>query len=245
MLPEAVRERVVTGVDVENVDQLMQLFLRVQPNVVINCVGLIKQISDSKDPLYAIPINAILPHRLARLCQLSDSRLIHLSTDCVFSGEKGYYTESDVPDAQDVYGRTKLLGEVDSQNAVTLRTSIIGHELSGTKSLLNWFLSQSKPVNGFKNAIFSGMPTVEIARIIHKFVLPNNSLTGLYHLSANPISKFDLLKLVSRIYNHEIDIIPDEKLVIDRSLDSSRFRNATGFRPGSWPQLIENMRNFG
>lgn len=245
MLPENVRERVITGIDVENVDQLTHLLLRVQPTVVINCVGLIKQIAEAKNPLYAIPINAVLPHRLARLCQLTGSRLIHLSTDCVFSGTKGNYKEGDLPDADDVYGRTKLLGEVDYPNAVTLRTSIIGHELTGNKSLLNWFLSQTNPVSGYKNAIFSGLPTLEIGRIIHKYVLADDSLTGLFHVSGNPISKYDLLKLISDVYGHNIEIVPDEKLIIDRSLDSSLFQTATGFKPRPWPELIISMRKFG
>ncbi|MBA4045730.1 MAG: NAD(P)-dependent oxidoreductase [Erythrobacter sp.] len=245
LLPEAVRDFVVTGIDVENTDQLTQLFARARPNLVINCIGLIKQLSDAKDPLAAIPINSILPHRLARLCELLDARLVHLSTDCVFSGDKGSYTEADVPDARDVYGRTKLLGEVDYPNAITLRTSIIGHELSSSKSLLNWFLSQRGTVNGFTRAVFSGLPTVEIARVIHQLVMPNPNLRGLYHLSVAPINKFDLLKLFAKAYGKQIEVVPNDNLVIDRSLDSTRFREATGFVPPSWPELIDTMRNFG
>jgi dTDP-4-dehydrorhamnose reductase len=245
LLPEAVRDHVVTGIDVENTDQLTQLFSRTRPDLVINCIGLIKQLSDAKDPLAAIPINSILPHRLARLCELAGARLVHLSTDCVFSGDKGNYTEADVPDAGDVYGRTKLLGEVDYPHAITLRTSIIGHELSGAKSLLNWFLSQQGSVNGFNRAVFSGLPTVEIARVIHQYVMPNPDLRGLYHLSVAPINKFDLLKLFAHAYGREIEIVPNDSLVIDRSLDSTRFRQATGFVPPSWPELVDTMRDFG
>lgn len=245
LLPSTVRDSVVTGVDVENTDQLMQLFSRTRPDLVINCIGLIKQLSDAKDPLAAIPINSILPHRLARLCELSGSRLVHLSTDCVFSGSKGNYTEDDIPDATDVYGRTKLLGEVDYPHALTLRTSIIGHELSGSKSLLNWFLSQQGAVNGFNRAVFSGLPTVEIARIIYEYVMPNPDLRGLYHLSADPINKFDLLLLFARFYEKQVEIVPNGALAIDRSLDSTRFRQSTGFEPRSWPALVETMRDFG
>ena len=172
------------------------------------------------------------------------ARLIHMSTDCVFSGSVGMYTESTFPDANDLYGRSKYLGEVDYLNAITLRTSIIGHELSGSKSLVCWFLSQMGSVKGFKKAIFSGLPTIEIAKVIRENVLPNTSLRGTYHLSVDPINKYDLLKLIARQYEKEIDIIPDESYVIDRSLNSERFRLATGFKPKPWPQLIKEMYEF-
>ena len=234
----------IPGVDVESLDSLTRLFAQVQPDVVINCVGIVKQLSEAEDPLVAIPINALLPHRLARLAAVRGARLVHLSTDCVFSGKKGDYRESDIPDAYDIYGRSKLLGEVDYPNAITLRTSIIGHELSGARSLINWFLQQETPVKGYKNAVFSGLPTVEIARIIKEFVIPNPRLHGLYHLSAEPINKFDLLNIVAKIYEKEIDIQSDESFVIDRSLNSDIFRSATGFKPEPWEELVNRMHAF-
>lgn len=243
-LPAELRDRIAPGGDIEDIDALVRMFDRWRPTLVINCVGLVKQLDDAKDPLAAIPVNAVLPHRLARLCALVDARLVHLSTDCVFSGHKGMYVESDLPDARDVYGRTKLLGEVDYPHALTLRTSIIGHELAGAHSLVCWFLEQQGATRGFSRAVFSGFPTVEIARIIDEHVLPNPALHGLYHLSAEPIDKFALLTLVARIYGKAIRIDPDPTLVIDRSLDSTRFRDATGFRPESWPTLIRRMHDF-
>lgn len=244
LLPADLRDRVAEGGDVEDMAALVRLFDRHRPTVVINCVGLVKQLDDAKDPLAAIPVNSILPHRLARLSSLIGARLVHLSTDCVFSGDKGMYLEGDLPDAHDVYGRTKLLGEVDYPHAVTLRTSIIGHELSGHHSLVCWFLSQEKAVRGFSRAIFSGFPTVEIARIVDRFVLPRPALSGLYHLSADPIDKFSLLKLVAATYGKAIRIDEDASFVIDRSLDSSRFRAATGFQPDDWPTLVQRMHDF-
>lgn len=244
LLPQKIQDRLVLGGDADDVDALVRVLDRHRPTVVINCVGLIKQLGEAKDPLAAIPINSVLPHRLARLCGLADARLIHLSTDCVFSGSRGMYREDDLPDAQDVYGRTKLLGEVDYPHALTLRTSIIGHELSGNNSLICWFLSQQGPVRGFSRAIFSGLPTVEIARVIDKFVLPKPELRGLYHLSAEPIDKFRLLQIVAQTYGKAVDIQKDDTLMIDRSLDSTRFRNATGYRPDAWPTLIERMQEF-
>jgi dTDP-4-dehydrorhamnose reductase len=244
-LPKELRGSVICGVDVENIDSLTGLFAKARPDVVINCIGLIKQLADADDPLAAIPINALLPHRLARLCEIAEARLVHMSTDCVFSGAKGMYTEADTSDAKDLYGRSKYLGEVDYPHAITLRTSIIGHELSSAHSLVGWFLAQQVGVKGFTRAIFSGLPTVELARVIRDHVIPHSELHGLYHVSAEPINKFDLLTLVAQAYGKSIPITPDDQFAIDRSLDSSRFRQATGYQPLSWPELVSRMREFG
>lgn len=241
---KAPRATLVSGVDVENLDCLTRLFANIQPDVIINCIGIVKQLPEANDPLTAIPINSLLPHRLARLAQVARARLIHVSTDCVFSGKKGNYVEDDVPDADDLYGRSKLIGEVNYDNTITLRTSIIGHELIGARSLIDWFLKQSEDVQGFRNAIFSGLPTVEVARIIHNLVIPDPSLHGLFHVSAKPISKFDLLLLVAKIYDKKIKIIPENNYVINRSLNSDRFIFATGFEPEPWEELIRRMHAF-
>ena len=245
LLPEALRASLIVGVDVENFDSLSRGIAAAKPDVVINCIGVVKQLSESDDPLTAIPINSLLPHRLARLCELAGARLVHISTDCVFSGRKGLYTEDDFPDANDLYGRSKYLGEVDYPNAVTLRTSIIGHELDGARSLVGWFLAQSGSVKGFTQAVFSGLPTVELARVVRDFVLQNPQLHGTHHVSAEPINKYDLLRLVAAAYGKSITIVPDASLVIDRSLVSTRFREATGYTPPPWPQLVQGMREFG
>jgi dTDP-4-dehydrorhamnose reductase len=241
---ETAQQHLLSGVDVENYDSLVSAFAIARPQLVVNCIGLVKQLADANNPLHALPINALLPHRLAALCAAVNARLIHISTDCVFSGHKGNYLESDFPDADDLYGRSKLLGEVDYPYAVTLRTSIIGHELAGNRSLICWFLSQQNKVKGFTNAIFSGLPTVELSYLIRDYVIPNESLHGLYHVSAEPINKFDLLNLVASVYDKTIEIVPDDSLVVDRSLDSTRFRTATGYRPPPWPELVRRMREF-
>jgi dTDP-4-dehydrorhamnose reductase len=245
LLPKNVHPNIVTGVDVESLDNLTSLFARLHPVVVVNCIGLVKQLAEADDPLSALPINAMLPHRLARLCEVAGARFVHMSTDCVFSGTKGMYTEADVADATDLYGRSKYIGEVDYPHAITLRTSIIGHELNGARSLVGWFLAQEGSVKGYKRAIFSGLPTVEIARIIRDFVIPHPELHGLYHVSAEPINKYDLLQLVAQVYGKTIEIIPDEKFAIDRSLDSSRFRELTGYMPSPWTELVQVMNKFG
>ena len=239
------RERLVVGLDVLSQDDLLEFFMQYRPDVVINCTGLIKQLSTANDPLAVLPINALLPHRLQKLAQLIGARLVHISTDCVYAGTQGQYVEADVSDAEDLYGKSKYIGEVhDSANAITLRTSIIGHELSGNKSLVDWFLSQSGSVKGYQKAIFSGLPTVEMARVIADYVLPNAALNGLYHVSAEAIDKYSLLKLVAEKYGKTIDIVADDAVAIDRSLDSSRFRQATGYLPPSWADLIVKMRDF-
>lgn len=240
----SLQQRLICGVDVENPDQLAALLERVRPQLVVNCVGLVKQLAQADDPLAALPVNALLPHRLARLSALCGARLVHISTDCVFSGSRGSYVESDQPDAVDLYGRSKLLGEVDAAHAVTLRTSIIGHELASAHGLVEWFLSQQGRVRGYRKAIFSGLPTVELARVIRDHVIPRPALRGLYHVSAAPIAKFDLLHLVAARYGKTIDIEPDDRVAIDRSLDSSRFRTETGYAPPAWPELVQVMHDF-
>lgn len=244
-LTATARGELLCGVDVENPDGLTGLLGDLRPDVVINCIGLVKQLSRAEDPLAALPINSLLPHRLARVCALIGARLVHFSTDCVFSGSRGSYTEQDFPDANDLYGRSKYLGEVDYPHAVTLRTSIIGHELRGSRSLIGWFLAQEGRVRGYRRAIFSGLPTVEMARLVRDHVLPQPQLRGLYHVSADPIDKYALLGLVATTYGKAIVIEPDDALVIDRSLESTRFRAATGYRSPPWPELVQSMRQFG
>lgn len=236
--------RLLSGVDVEQNDSLTQAFIRTRPQVVINCVGLIKQLADADDPLQAIPINSLLPHRLARLCELSGARLVHMSTDCVFAGDKGGYRESDAADAGDLYGRSKFLGETAYPHTVTLRTSIIGHELQSAHGLVGWFLSQQGRCNGYTKAIFSGLPTVALAQVVRDMVIPRTGLSGVYHVAAQPISKYDLLKLIAKVYGKTIEITPSDQLVIDRSLNADRFRDATGYVAPSWPELIELMHTY-
>jgi dTDP-4-dehydrorhamnose reductase len=244
LMPEALRDQVFTGVDVLNQDCLTRLFAEVRPHTVVNCVGLVKQLAASDDPLAAIPINALLPHRLARLCDIAGARLIHISTDCVFSGRNGKYRDDDISDAVDLYGRTKYLGEVDYPHAVTLRTSIIGHELHSAHGLINWFLAQQDTIKGYTRAVFSGLPTVEFARVICETVIPRRDMHGVYNVSAEAISKYDLLQLVSKVYGTAISISADSTVVIDRSLDSTRFRELTGYTPPAWPELVRAMHQF-
>jgi dTDP-4-dehydrorhamnose reductase len=231
------------NVDADNFDSILRTMAEVKPDLVINCIGIIKQLPIAQDPLICIAINALFPHRLAQACKVGGARMIHISTDCVFSGDRGGYAESDQADSTDLYGRSKFLGEVVYPHCVTLRTSIIGHELNSTYGLVDWFLSQKEAVRGFARAIFSGFPTIELARIILDYVLPNNELAGLYHVSSDPITKYDLLRLVADRYGKEILIEQDNDFRCDRSLDSSRFRLTAGYVPPPWHELIEKMHD--
>ena len=239
------QEKIISHIGFDGEAGLTRAFSIARPSIVINCIGIIKQLAAANDPIESLVINSVLPHRLATYCAMVGARLIHFSTDCVFSGIEGPYKEGDFPDAYDLYGRTKFLGEVDQDHAITLRTSIIGHELASANSLIDWFLNQSGQIRGYRNAVFSGLPTIEIARVLSDFVIPNPQLHGLYHLSVDPISKHDLLALVAEVYEKRIEIRPDDKVVIDRSLISDRFREETGFAPTPWRALVEEMhRNY-
>ncbi|TGK51910.1 SDR family oxidoreductase [Leptospira kanakyensis] len=238
-------KNLIYNIDVLNTDHLNQVITQIRPDVIINCVGIIKQLNISIDPLYVLPINSLLPHRLAELAFRVGARLVHISTDCVFDGKVGNYKETDKANADDLYGKSKELGEIkDKPNVITLRTSLIGHELQSNHSLVDWFLTQSIAVRGFKKAIFSGLTTVEMAKVIQKYILPNPKLSGLFHLSVEPISKFDLLQLIKEEYEKNIEIIPDWETSIDRSLDSSKFREITGYEPGKWRQMIFEMKSY-
>ncbi len=239
---EDLAKNVISGIDVLNTPELQTLVQKIKPNVIINCVGLVKQLAESKDPLVCLPLNSMLPHQLVAIAKTIDARVVHISTDCVFSGDKGLYVESDFSDADDLYGRSKYIGELrDFKNAITLRTSIIGHEVSSNRSLVDWFLAQNQKVKGFRKAIFSGLPTIEMARVIRDYVLPKPELHGLYHVSAKPINKFDLLSLVAKVYKKDIEIVPNDDVQVDRSLNSDRFSIDSGYVAPEWPALIEKM----
>lgn len=240
--PVNLHAKLIYLIDMLDYNAVLSVFERVKPDVVINCIGLIKQPACRNEPLAVFLINSLLPHRLAKLCALVGSRLIHISTDCVFSGKKGNYSESDLPDAEDLYGKSKFIGELcDLPYAITIRTSMIGHELQSNYSLVNWFLAQTGQVNGYTKAIFSGLPTIEITRVIKDYIIPNHELVGLYHVATKPINKYDLLNLIAERYQKKISIIPDSQVAIDRSLNADRFNKATGFVAPEWPVLIGRM----
>ncbi|PKG37975.1 dTDP-4-dehydrorhamnose reductase family protein [Psychromonas sp. Urea-02u-13] len=236
-------DRIFKGVDVSDLATVDAVIKELKPDVILNCIGLIKQHSISKSHVDAVAINSLLPHQLASLCDSYFCKLIHFSTDCIFDGKKGFYKENDTADAQDLYGRSKCLGEIDYAPHLTLRTSIIGHELNSTASLVDWFLSQENTTKGFSKAIFSGLPTCVIARLLIDKILPNQELNGLYQLSVEPIDKFTLLNLIAETYSKKIEIIESTDLQIDRSLNSKRLRDVLNLEIPSWEVLISEMHD--
>jgi dTDP-4-dehydrorhamnose reductase len=234
--------KLIEDLDVLNNEEIEELVAKLKPDVLVNCVGIIKQIPSSKSIIKTIQINALLPHRLAEIATKNSCKLIAISTDCVFDGERGLYSEEDRPNAIDLYGKSKHLGEVVEGNHLTLRTSIIGRELSTSHSLIEWFLSnRDMKAKGFTNAIYSGFPTVIFADIIADIILKHQDLQGLYHVSSEPINKFDLLVLVNKYFDAGVEIERFDEFQIDRSLDSTKFRQATGFEPKNWEEMIRIM----
>ena len=230
-----------SDVDVCAPGRVEQVLADFRPEVVVNAVGIVKQRPESQDAILSIEVNALLPHRLALDCRAIGARLVHLSTDCVFSGERGNYRESDRPDPVDLYDRSKLLGEVSVENAITLRTSMIGLGLNRKTNLVDWFLAQRGRVQGYRNAIFSGLTTAEIARVIAALIERHPGASGLYHLSAAPISKLDLLSKLRQRLALNLEIVPADEPRIDRSLDSTRFRAAFAYAPPSWDQMLDEL----
>ena len=225
--------------NVEDSAQLTRLFETVSPNVVINCIAVGRPAP--ADPMRSIQVYSVLPQRLSRLCQRAGARLVQISSDGVFSGKRGAYREDDLPDAEDIYGVSKLLGEIAEPHAITLRSSIIGHELQSGSGLLEWFLAQRGQCRCYTRAIFSGFPTIVLADVVRDVVLPRPELSGIFHLATKPISKFDLLQLVAKRYGKDIELIADDRDNPDRSLVADRFSRATGYVAPDWPELVEAM----
>lgn len=226
--------------DVQTPDDITRVIYMVHPTVVINCIGIIKQKTASDNEF--IYMNSVFPKTLQSICNSIDCKLIHYSTDCVFDGlNDAPYTENHRCTASDMYGITKYLGELHNNNTITLRTSIIGHELKDHVSLIDWFLNQSI-AHGYTKAIYSGLPVVEHAYILLHYVFPNiRKLTGLYHVSADPISKYDLLKLVKEVYHHDCELHKNDNVYDYKVLDGTKFITETGYKRKEWKNMIEDM----
>jgi dTDP-4-dehydrorhamnose reductase len=231
---------VISGVDVRVPDEPQRLLLDERPQVVINAAGVVKQRVAAADPVESIEVNSLFPHRLAASCRQAGARLVHISTDCVFSGNRGNYREADSPDPVDLYGRTKLLGEVTSDGCLTIRTSIIGLELAHYSGLIEWFLRQTETVRGYRQALWNGLTTIELARVIDKLV-KRKDLDGVWHVSAEPISKYQLLSDLAAHLKVRTAVVPDDTVVIDRTLNSERFRKALPYTPPAWGQMLREL----
>lgn len=235
-------KRTIERVNAMDLPALKQLLEKEKPNFIINCIGIVKQRDEGKVAVPSITINSLLPHLLAEWGLAWDGRLIHFSTDCVFSGKKGNYSEADLSDAEDLYGKSKYLGEVTSQNALTLRTSIIGRELSQFKSLLEWFLSQKgKKVKGFRRVIYSGVTTNYMSELVTKLVTEHPKLSGLYQVTAPAINKYELLCRLRDAYKLDVEIVSEDDEISDRSMVGGRFLKMTGFKEPTWDYLIRQL----
>lgn len=231
-------------VDAFNPQSALFAIKEYKPDYCINCLGLIKQKDYSINHLNSIHVNSLFPHLLSEFCTQNGAKLIHISTDCVYSGKKGNYSENDIPDPLDFYGRSKLLGEVSNNNAITIRTSIIGPEIKTTKGLFEWFRSSDEIVYGYSNAWFSGFPTIELSRIIFEYIIKKNIKNDIYNLSSKPINKFNLLTLINEVYCLKKKILEDNSLKIDRTLDCSKFISQTELIQEDWKLMIERMKAF-
>jgi dTDP-4-dehydrorhamnose reductase len=230
------------GVDAHDQRALEQVIARVLPDAIVNGIGIVKQRSAAKAAIPSIEINSLFPHRVLELCQQSGARLIHLSTDCVFSGRTGNYREADLADATDLYGRSKLLGEVSEGPGLTLRTSIIGLELSRFTGLIEWFLAQRGTIRGFRKAIYTGFTTRELSRIIERVIVEHRPAHGVWHVASSPINKYDLLlRLAARLGRRDVEIIPDDEFLCDRSLCGAAFEGVTGYSPPSWDHMLTEL----
>ena len=237
------QERALGGVNAEDVASIRGALDTVVPDAVINCIGIVKQRDEAKQAIPSIQVNALFPHQLADLCQEGNARLLQISTDCVFSGLRGKYTEADTPDPIDLYGRSKLLGELNRPNCLTLRTSIIGWQLNTFSSLLSWFSQQrGQRIKGYQQAIYSGFSTRVLAGLISDLIETRPDLSGLYQVASEPISKYDLLVgLRDRLGWDDIEIEPDDNFYCDRSLVGTRFSVATGWKAPDWDEMLSGL----
>jgi dTDP-4-dehydrorhamnose reductase len=239
-----VAEKVLHDVDVLQDGALQAAIEMVDPDVVVNAVGVIKQIGVAKDPVTSIATNALLPHRAAGFCSKRGTRLIQFSTDCVFAGRKGPYAENAPTDAEDLYGRSKILGEVSGSGRLTIRSSIVGRELRGRSSLIEWFLSQrGGQATGFTGALYTGLTTNVMSDLVAKLITEHPQLDGVWHVASDPISKHELLQLVNNRYELGISLRPDDKFFCDRRLDGRAFTERTGFTAPSWDVMIARMHD--
>ena len=230
------------SVEAKDTERFLEVMGDFHPEAVVNAVGIVKQRGTAKEAIPSLEINALLPHRLAVLCRAVGARLVHLSTDCVFSGRKGNYTEGDVADAEDLYGRTKLLGEVTDAGCITLRTSIIGLELSRRTGLIEWFLAQRGEIRGFTKAIYTGLTTAEMSHVIERVLVEHPHLSGVWQVASEPINKYDLLVRFSEVLGRDdVRIVPDDTVSIDRSLLPVAFERATGYSAPGWNEMLKEL----
>ncbi len=243
LIPGIGLSNAILNVEANDLSKITKVIQDTKPEVVLNCIGIVKQLKDSTDHLKSISLNSLFPHQLAKICMENNTRMIHFSSDCVFDGVRGDYKESDLPNAQDLYGKSKALGEVDYlKNVVTMRTSSIGREVYPHGGLVEWFLSnQGKAITGFEKAIYSGLPAHRLAKIISQQILTHPELSGILNISCEPINKLNLLEMIKDHFNLKIEIKKDDKVVLDRSLNYSQFSKLSGYQSPSWSEMMKDL----
>jgi len=232
----------IDQVDVRNLSTVEEAIRGTKPDVVINCVGMIKQKMDAENYVDAIQINSLFPHQLAGICLKSNARLIHFSTDCVFQGTPGIKRLSDTPNATDLYGLSKLLGEVTYEPCLTLRTSIVGRQIFGSESLFEWAISQrGTTVSGYRNAIYTGLTTNRLCQIVKNLVEDFPNLSGLFQVASSPISKFELISKINNLLQLNLCVEPNTNFYCDRTLDGTDFSKLTNIDIPSWDDMLNEF----
>lgn len=244
LFPKSFHNLLIFNSDINETKILSSKIKKLKPDYIVNCVGVVKQIIQKNNTHEAILYNSLLPHILYSIAKQNNAKLIHISTDCVFDGNIGNYSESDIPNAMDLYGKSKALGEITYKNSVTIRTSYIGHELKSPHGLLEWFLSQENKIKGYTNAYYNGLTTLELSIIIENYFFRKSKLNGLYNISSESISKFSLLSQIGKIYKKDILIMKEKSIQVDRTLNSLKFRKITGYRVKSWAKMLNEMYQF-
>lgn len=235
------KKKVIDNIDAVDFSVVERVLDKIRPDVILNCIGITKRRDEINNMALCINLNSLFPHNLANWGEINKAKIITFSTDCIFDGKTGNYIEENLPSASDIYGKTKALGELRGTNTLTLRSSFIGPELFQGSELLEWFLAQTGPVKGFKNAIYSGLTTFELCRVVEKILVSYPQASGLYNVSSDPITKFDLLMLIKKEMDLSVEIVPDETFCCDRSLDSSRFRKEFNYIPPSWEVMVQEL----
>ena len=228
-----------------NFKKLEKLIFKIKPTHIINCIGITKFNNSYNNKKLTVYLNSKMPIYLANYCKLNKIFLLHISTDCVFSGKKGNYLDNSVKDTKDLYGLSKKKGEVKNEFASTIRTSFIGPELNTKKSLLSWFLSEKKIVKGYTKAFFSGLTSLELCKIIYNYFIKNNLLKNkIINVGSRRISKYVLLTKIRKVFKKKIEISKHENFIIDRSLNSKKFRKITDYKIIKWDKMLLELKKF-
>lgn len=239
------QKNILTKIDIKDFKLLKKRILEISPDMIINCIGIVKSEVKNISKYQVIKINSKLPNYLNKISSKLNFKLVHISTDCVFSGKNKINSEKSVTKPLDLYGKSKLAGEFKSNTNIVIRTSIIGHEIDYKRGLLEWFLKQEGSIFGFSKAFFSGLTTLELSKIIYEKIIFKKDLSGIYHVSGKKINKYNLLKKIRKIYNKKINIKKESKFSINRSLDSTRFISRTGYVKKNWDiMILENKKFF-